>query len=193
MGIDWSWAWLSDYSELWAALFGTLVGSGVSLRAERNRSAAAARQEWRRVQDTDLREFQAASVAVVHALDGDLKRMWNTYLADETGGPSVWASVDSPAAYAIVEMLSTRLENQDVKDTFAEVAQAIAEAHAELSRLPAPNPFVGLLTVPTPGDEQLTPQQRLQRATSSAVAARRHLTVLQGACAGAYKENRQFR
>lgn len=193
MGIDWSWAWPSDYSELWAALFGTLVGSGVSLRAERNRSAAAARQEWRRVQDTDLREFQAAAVAVVHALDGDLKRMWNAYLPEEADGPTVWASVDSPAAYAIVEMLSTRLENQDVKDAFAAVAQAVAEAHVELGRLPAPNPFIGLMTVQSSGDELLSPQQRLQKATDRAAAARHHLSGLQEACADAYKENRQFR
>jgi len=191
MGIDWSWAWLTDFSELWAALVGALIASGVSLLAERNRSAAAARQEWRRIQDTDLREFQTAAVAAVHALDGDLKRTWNQYVSPESGAPTLWGSVDSLAAYAVVEMLSTRLESEYVKDAFAAVARSIEEAHAELSRLPTPNPFVGLLTVETSGDEQLSPQQRLSKATWSAVSARQRLTALQKACADAYAENRQ--
>jgi hypothetical protein len=68
--------------------------------AEGMRLRASARQEWTRLQDADLREFQAAAIAAIHALEGDLKQAWDHELTtSENSKP--WGSVSSPAAYAI--------------------------------------------------------------------------------------------
>jgi 4-amino-4-deoxy-L-arabinose transferase-like glycosyltransferase len=194
--MDVMWSWMPDSPEARSALLGALVGGLLTMVstwvAEGMRLRAIARQEWRRVQDTDLREFQNAAVLAVHALDGDVKQAWDREIsiADQV---KPWGPVHSPAAFAVVEMLSTRLDNQRVKDAFAAVAESITDAHAELGKLPTPNPFVGLLSVRTSGDKHLTPRERLDQITFKTVTAQQRLTKLQEACADAYAKNRRSR
>jgi hypothetical protein len=195
MNVDWT--SVPGSSEFWAAIIGSVVGGLLTAfttwKAESIRLNATARQAWRRINDSDLREFQNAAVLAVHSLAHDLERAWENYVGFGSSQRRQWGPVDSIAAYAIVCMLSTRLENQSVKNEFAIMVQAISEAQSILSKLPAPNPFIGMLTIDTSSAEPLTAHQYLEQATFKAEAARQQLIKLQDSCAQAYVDLRKTR
>jgi hypothetical protein len=192
-----NWSSVPGSSEFWAAIIGSVVGGVLTAlttwKAERIRLSVTAGLEWRRVTDSDLREFQNAAVLAVHTLVHDLERAWDHYIGTGLSDSKRWGPVDSPAAYAIVVMLSTRLESTSVKNEFAIMARSIWEAQGILSRLPSPNPFISMLTIDTKSDEPLTPDKLLADATLKAEAARQQLTKVQESCAQAYADLRKAR
>jgi len=195
--LDFDWTSVPGSSEFWAAISGSVVGGVLTAlttwKAERIRLNATASQEWRRVTDSDLREFQNAAVLAVHTLIHDLEGAWDNYIGTDPNDRRRWGPADSPAAYAIIVMLSTRLESKSVKDEFAIMARSISEAQGILSRMPSPNPFISMLTMDSKYDESLTPDTLLDDATLNAEAARQQLTKLQKSCAQAYADLRKAR
>ncbi len=195
MNMDWS--SVPGSSEFWAAIIGSIVGGFLTAfttwKAERIRLNATARQEWRRIGDTDLREFQNAALLAVHALNHDVQRAWDNYEGSDSGGGSRWGPVESPAAYAVVGMISTRLNSESVRNDFAIMAQAISEAHGFMSKLPPPNPFISMIAIDISSDEPLTSHHCLTQATFKSEVARQQLTKLQNSCAQAFADLRATR
>jgi hypothetical protein len=193
MNIDWS--SVPGSSEFWAAIIGSIVGGVLTAftawNAERIRLNATARQEWRRIGDTDLREFQNAALLAVHALNHDVQRAWDNYEGSDSGGGSRWGPVESPAAYAVVGMISTRLNSESVRNDFAIMAQAISEAHGFMSKLPPPNPFISMFAIDISSDEPLTCHNCLTQATNKSKKAQRPLVKLQHSCAQAFGDLRE--
>jgi len=135
---------LPSSPEFWAGIIGAIVGGFSTFTVERVRTRATIRQEWKRVQNGDLREFQDAVLEAVDALEVDLGE------AHQIGvyhlSAQKWMPTRSHYSFHKAKMFSARIQDLAVREQWAEIEDVIKQSRSALQVAMAvadpENPFV---------------------------------------------------
>jgi hypothetical protein len=157
--------WLPGASEFWAAIIGsvvggiiTLLGTGVtsitSFLVQQHSNRTSAQQEWRRVQDEDLRAFQASVLSAMDSLETDLGQAHAIGLYHlSTHG---WLPVASHQAIQDARMLATRIRDNEVREKWERMHAYIRESHRDLRvAMSAADPGNALVNLLPPEAQEL--------------------------------------
>lgn len=149
---------LPESSEFWAAILGAIVGGLITYFVERQSIRANTKQEWRRVQDEDLRAFQEAVMAAMDALETDLGNAHRIGLSNIVA--EKWLPTDSHTAFQNAAMHATRIRDERVRSEWSELHATLMESKGAFqTAIAAANPENPLLQLISPEAQQIVEQK----------------------------------